>query len=65
MTYSRGVRAVGVRIRGKSYFCFETLPPPLRGPPPSTEGGKFSFVALTRRGRRPRRPVFEEKQLLF
>ena len=35
-----------VRIRGKSYFYFETLPPPLRGPPPSTEGGEGCTVAL-------------------
>ena len=35
-----------VRIRGKSYFAFETLPPPLRGPPPSTEGGEGCAVSL-------------------
>ena len=35
-----------VRVRGKSYFYFETLPPPLRGPPPSTEGGEGCTVAL-------------------
>ena len=29
-----------------SYFVFETLPPPLRGPPPSTEGGEGCNVAL-------------------
>ena len=37
---------MGVRIRGKSYFCFEALPPPLRGPPPSTEGGEGCAVSL-------------------
>ena len=35
-----------VRIRGKSCFAFETLPPPLRGPPPSTEGGEGCAVDL-------------------
>ena len=30
----------------KSYFAFETLPPPLRGPPPPTEGGEGCAVTL-------------------
>ena len=34
-----GGHSVHQRLR-VSYFVFETLPPPLRGPPPSTEGGE-------------------------
>ena len=30
----------------KSNFAFETLPPPLRGPPPSTEGGEGCAATL-------------------
>ena len=30
----------------ESNFAFETLPPPLRGPPPSTEGGEGCAVTL-------------------
>ena len=30
----------------ESNFAFETLPPPLRGPPPSTEGGEGCAITL-------------------
>ena len=33
-------------MRRKSNFAFGTLPPPLRGPPPSTEGGEGCAITL-------------------